>query len=118
MGERQTSWVASDAAGRDVAVAVRAPCQRTSVPEADAASRPPRTKAKPAPMVAICGTSFVPSVMRQLEAGQLLALPFGEAVFAIPRERHAATRAVVLASKTRRITREEAVAALTALAHG
>ena len=78
----------------------------------------PGPKAKPASTVAACGASFAQSVMRQLEAGQLLAIHFGETVFAIPRERHAAARAVVLASKTRKITRDEAVATLTVLARG
>ena len=78
----------------------------------------PGPEAKPAPTVAVCGASFAPSVMRQLEAGQLLAIHFGETVSAIPRERHAAARAVVLASKTRKITRDEVVATLTALARG
>ncbi len=78
----------------------------------------PGPEAKPAPTVAVCGASFAPSVMRQLEAGQLLAVHFGEAVFAIPRERHAAARAVILASKARKITESEAVATLTALARG
>ena len=78
----------------------------------------PGPKAKPASTVSACGASFAPSVMRQLEAGHLLAVHFGAAVFAIPRERHAAARAVVLASKTRKITRDEAVAPLTALARG
>ena len=76
----------------------------------------PGPKAKPASTVSACGASFAPSVMRQLEAGHLLAVHFGAAVFAIPRERHAAARAVVLASKTRKITKDEAVATLTALA--
>ena len=78
----------------------------------------PRPEAKPAPTVAVRGASFAPSVMRQLEAGQLLAVHFGAAVFAIPRERHAAARAVVLASKTRKITKDEAVATLMMLARG
>ena len=78
----------------------------------------PAPKAKPASRVAICGTPFVPSVMRQLEAGQLLAVHFGVAVFAMPRVRHAAARAVILAFKTRKITRDEAVATLTTLARG
>ena len=78
----------------------------------------PAPKAKPASTVAAGGTPFAPSVMRQLEAGHLLAVHFGEAVFAIPRERHAAARAVILASKTRKITRDEAVATLTVLARG
>ena len=78
----------------------------------------PAPKAKPASTVSACGASFAPSVMRQLEAGHLLAVHFGEAVFAIPRERHAAARAVVLASKTRKITKDEAVATLMMLARG
>ncbi len=78
----------------------------------------PGPEAKPASTVAVCGAPFAPSVMRQLEAGQLLAVHFGAAVFAIPRERHAAARAVVLASKTRKITRDEAIATLTVLARG
>ena len=78
----------------------------------------PAPKAKPVPTVAICGTPFVPSVIRQLEAGQLCAVQFGEAVFAMPRERHAAARAVILAFKARKITRDEAVATLTTLARG
>jgi hypothetical protein len=78
----------------------------------------PGPKAKPASTVSACGASFAPSVMRQLEAGHLLAVHFGAAVFAIPRERHAAARAVILASKTRKITRDEAVATLTVLARG
>ena len=78
----------------------------------------PAPQTKPASTVAICGTPFAPSVMRQLEAGQLLAVPFGEAVFAMPRERHAAARAVILAFKARKITKDEAVATLTTLARG
>ena len=78
----------------------------------------PAPKVKPAPTVAVCGAPFALSVMRQLEAGRLLAVHFGEAVFAIPRERHAAARAVILAFKARKITQSEAVATLTALAHG
>jgi hypothetical protein len=78
----------------------------------------PAPKAKPAPTVAVYGTPFVSSVMRQLEAGQLLAVQFGEAVFAMPRERHAAARAVILAFKARKITKDEAVATLTTLARG
>jgi hypothetical protein len=78
----------------------------------------PGPEAKPASTVAVCGAPFAPSVIRQLEAGQLLAVHFGAAVYAIPRERHAAARAVVLASKTRKITRDEAIATLTVLARG
>ena len=78
----------------------------------------PGPKAKPASTVSACGASFAPSVMRQLEAGHLLAVHFGAAVFAIPRERHAAARAVILASKTRKITQDEAAATLTVLARG
>ncbi len=78
----------------------------------------PTPKAKLAPIVAARGAPFAPSVMRQLEAGRLLAVQFGEAVFAMPRERHAAARAVILAFKARKITENEAVATLTALARG
>ena len=78
----------------------------------------PAAKAKPAPTVAARGAPFAPSVMRQLEAGRLLAVQFGEAVFAVPRERHAAARAVILAFKARKITQSEAVATLTTLARG
>ena len=75
-------------------------------------------EAKPASTVAVRGAPFAPSVMRQLEAGRLLAVHFGEAVFAVPRERHAAARAVILAFKARKITQSEAVATLTTLARG
>ena len=78
----------------------------------------PAPNAKPVSRMAVCGTPFVPSVMRQLEAGQLFAVQFGEAVFAMPRERHAAARAVILAFKAHKITKDEAVATLTMLARG
>ncbi len=78
----------------------------------------PAPEVKPASTVAVRGAPFAPSVMRQLEAGRLLAVHFGEAVFAIPRERHAAARAVILAFKARKITQSEAVATLTTLACG
>ena len=78
----------------------------------------PAPEVKPASTVAVRGAPFAPSVMRQLEAGRLLAVHFGEAVFAVPRERHAAARAVILAFKARKITQSEAVATLTTLARG